>query len=855
MAILPGRRLGPYEILSAVGAGGMGEVYKARDTRLDRTVAIKVLPTHLADRAELRERFEREAKTIAGLNHPHICTLYDVGHQDGTDFLVMEYIEGETLAQRLVRGALPIQQVLQYSIEIADALDKAHRKGITHRDLKPGNIMLTKSGAKLLDFGLAKLKQEGAPANAQVSELPTLNEPLTEQGTILGTLQYMAPEQVEGKEVDARTDIFSFGAVVYEMAAGKKAFEGKSHASLIAKILETDPPPITSLQPMTPAALDRVVTRCMAKDPDDRWQTARDLEVELKWIAEGSSQVTQRAATPAPKKAARIIPWGIATLFALALGGLLFLGKQGKPDAQYTTVTYREGILEAARFSHDGQAIVYSGEWEGNPRQIAMYRVGSPESRDLGIPSATVASVSSSDQLAVLRNCEHIFVLDCGGTLATASLAAGSPRDLIGHVAYADWSPDGKQLVISKISAEGPTLEFPPGHVLYQQKAGWFGHPRFSPDGSMIAFENHPNISLDEGEIDVVDLNGKQRTLSKGGLSIEGLAWSANGKEVWFASNSPRAGWADSLRAVTLLGKERITLTLPSVRLHDIASDGRILLSREDWRFQLLGYFPGDKGEHPYSWLDAASPTAISADGKTLSFFEAGEVWAVAGEEQCYFRSTDGAAPVSLGAGESIISPDGKWILFTSLNSRKMMLQPVGLGEPKELPTAGLVEFENASWSDDGRFIAYEAQTTQSEWNAYVQPIAGGPPVLIRSGARNSYPKLSPDGSMAALRGDRGGISLYRTNGSQLVALQKSGESEYPVRFADGGKSLLVAEGNGHELVLTRVDLAHGHRTPWRRFETDQWDGSEIVVTPDLKYYAYQAPRYSSVLYIVENVR
>jgi serine/threonine protein kinase len=246
MPLSAGTKLGPYEVFSAIGAGGMGEVYKARDTRLDRTVAIKVLPTHLANRPELRERFEREAKTIASLNHPHICTLYDTGHQDDIDFLVMEYIEGETLAQRLQKGSLPIQQVLQYAIEISDALDKAHRTGITHRDLKPGNIMLTKSGSKLLDFGLAKLRQEAAPATP-LSQLPTVAEAVTAQGMILGTLQYMAPEQVEGKtdEIDARTDIFAFGAVVYEMATGKKAFEGKSQASLIAKILEADPPPIS----------------------------------------------------------------------------------------------------------------------------------------------------------------------------------------------------------------------------------------------------------------------------------------------------------------------------------------------------------------------------------------------------------------------------------------------------------------------------------------------------------------------------------------------------------------------------------------------------------------------------------
>src|ERR1700693_3854718 len=272
MPILPGRRLGPYEILSAIGAGGMGEVYKARDTRLDRTVAIKVLPVHLADRPELRERFEREARPIAALTHPHICTLFDIGQQDGVDFLVMEYLEGETLAQRLLKGPLPLEQVLQYAIETADALDKAHRKGVTHRDLKPGNIMLTKSGTKLLDFGLAKLKQEVAPANVQLSQLPTANDPLTAQGTIVGTLQYMAPEQLEGKEVDARTDIFAFGAVVYEMATGKRAFEGKSQATLIARILDSDPPPMSSLQPMTPPALDRVVRKCLAKEPEQIWK-------------------------------------------------------------------------------------------------------------------------------------------------------------------------------------------------------------------------------------------------------------------------------------------------------------------------------------------------------------------------------------------------------------------------------------------------------------------------------------------------------------------------------------------------------------------------------------------------------
>jgi len=277
MGLTSGTKLGPYEIVAPLGAGGMGEVYRARDTRLDRIVAIKVLPEHLADRADLRERFEREAHTIASLNHPHICSIYDVGHQNGTDYLVMEYLEGETLAQRLQKGPLTPEHLLQYAIQIADALDKAHRKGITHRDLKPGNIMLTKSGAKLLDFGLAKLKPPTSPSDLTLSALPVLQDSITGERSILGTLQYMAPEQLEAKEADARTDIFAFGAVVYEMATGKKAFEGKSQANLIAKILETDPPSVSSLRPMMPTELDRIAKTCLAKDPEERWQNAADL--------------------------------------------------------------------------------------------------------------------------------------------------------------------------------------------------------------------------------------------------------------------------------------------------------------------------------------------------------------------------------------------------------------------------------------------------------------------------------------------------------------------------------------------------------------------------------------------------
>ena len=367
MTLDVGTTLGPYEIVSSLGAGGMGEVYKANDSRLDRTVAIKVLPSHLSDNAELQERFEREARAISSLNHPHICTLHDVGHQDGVDFLVMEYLEGETLADRLQKGPLDLEEALRYAIQIADALDQAHRQGVVHRDLKPGNIMLTASGAKLLDFGLAKF-QEREAANA-ISALPTQQKPLTEQGTILGTFQYMAPEQLEGEDADARTDVFAFGATLFEMLTGQKAFEGKSQASLVAAILDHDPPSITSLQPMSPPAIDRVVRQCLAKDPDERWQTAGDLRRELEWIAQAGTEALPSTGAPrAPALRGRLAFGAAGLLMGVVLAGIFAWNWNAAPRQAVTRfeIALPESVRltgmgrHAVTLTPDGTRLVYS---------------------------------------------------------------------------------------------------------------------------------------------------------------------------------------------------------------------------------------------------------------------------------------------------------------------------------------------------------------------------------------------------------------------------------------------------------------------------------------------------------------
>ena len=579
-----GVRLGPYEILGPLGAGGMGEVYRARDSRLNRDVAIKVVPPSVAGNPEAVARFERESRAVAALSHPNILAIYDVGQSNGHPYSVMELLEGETLGARIAHGPLPVRKAVDIAAQIARGLAAAHDKQIAHRDLKPENVFLTPTGGvKILDFGLARSTAEQSELTRV--ESPTM-APATTPGTVLGTVGYMSPEQVRGEPTDHRTDVFSLGCVLYEMLTGQRAYRRDTAAETMSAILRDDPPDPGTLDVNVPPAVLRTLRRCLEKRPQERFESARDLAFALESSVDSSS-TSAGTALPLVRHrrwlGAATVALVLGTIIGVAGARVMRIGSIAALDssgALFRQLTFDKGTIRDGRFTPDGQSIIYGAAWKGQPLKIFMARADSPESAPLSLPDARLLSISKTGELAISLG--HTYDGWVGeGTLARTSMLGSAPRVMVEHVREADWNPDGNDLAVVRRMAGFERLEYPVGKVLYQT-SGFISHIRFSPTGDRIAFADHPVYADDAGAVAMVDLEGHRTLLAEGWLSVHGLAWTRDGSEIWFGATKGSAVSGDGVYSVTPTGRLRAVLVGPTrYKVLDIASDGRVLIGHE----------------------------------------------------------------------------------------------------------------------------------------------------------------------------------------------------------------------------------------------------------------------------------
>lgn len=870
MPLAAGARVGAFEILARLGAGGMGDVYRARDTRLDRIVALKIIRRSEHPERDRLERFKREARAISRLNHPHICALYDVGEQDSEAFLVMEYVDGETLAARVTRGPLKVEEALRIGVEIADALSAAHRKGVVHRDLKPANVMLTRDGVKLLDFGLAKLREGEATSSA---EAQTMSLALSEDGAIIGTLPYMAPEQLEGKRVDSRTDLFSLGTVLYEMIAGEQPFQGSSKASLIVAILSQEPLSVSARQPLTPPLFDRAIRRCLAKEPDDRWQTAADVRAELEYILEKMHEQRAPSAASPGRRSRRPfagVAAAVAVIAALAWIAIPLMRGSGPSVPSFHHLTFRRGIITSARFAPDGQTIVYSAAWEGQPYELYLTQFGSSESRPLGIPHSRLFGISSSGALAFMRGRQSI--LRALGTLARVPLTGGAPRELLEQVISADWLPDGSQLAVVRQTPEGGgrlQLEFPMGTKLYET-ASHVTSLRVAPTGERVAFFES---AAGGSELSVLNRAGKKTTLLRGWPAALGLAWAPDEQEIWFTGSPGK--FAPALYAVSLDGKERLVAAVPAlIRFQDLSRDGRVLIAQDLSREGIACRVSGNAGELDLSWFDGSSLEALSADGRIAIF---GEIRGGGGERLgVYLRKTDGSAAIRLGDGyPEDLSPDERWVLArpnaAPPNSveKGWVLLPVGAGSPTVLPLGNLAELNEANFLPNGTRIAFGASEKGRGRRIYVQDLTGGLPRAISPEGVRTAARATPD-SRFVEGSTAGRHSLYPVDGGTVRELAFLSPDETVLQWSEDGRFAYVLRASpwattGGEIyqtmiaVIDRVDLGTGARKEWTTITPADPVGLEAIndvrITPDGHSYCYGYLRSLSQLLVVEGLK
>lgn len=833
----------------------MGEVYRARDSRLDRIVAIKILPAEYARDAERVRRFDQEARASAALNHPNILAVFDIS--SGTDpfYIVTELLEGETLRNRLNAGALPARKAVDYAVQIATGLAAAHEKGIIHRDLKPENVFITRDGrVKILDFGLAKLAPTGtlAPDDRTVG-----NEAIkTEAGVLLGTLGYMSPEQVRGGAIDHRADLFSFGAVFYEMLSGQRAFRGATSADTISAILREDPPELSTTGREAPPALERIVRHCLEKNPEERFQSARDLAFDLQSISGVSSP--SAGIGVAPQKSARL-PFRILVLASLAiaaLGAVFYAGWSLKPASSplFKQLSFRRGNITAARFTPDGQNVIYSAAWAGTLYpELFTTRIDGVLSRPLNVSDVDVLAISPQGEMALLQHWRRTNGWERSGMLARMPFSGGASREILDGVQDADWSSDGANLAVIRGGAQYQ-LEFPLGHVLLRESAGgWLSDPRVSSDQQHIAYFEHPGRGDDRGNVCVMGRNGGTRVLSTGWSSLKGLAWAVSGEEVWFTGSN--TGGNRELFGVSLSGRLRPVLRVPGLLLYDIARDGRVLLAEDTIRREVMGLTPGSPQERDLTWLDWSRERDITPDGRWLLFDEQSEGGGP--NYSIYVRKTNGSPAVRLGDNDAFsISDDGKWVLATTnAEGGSLLLIPTGAGEARTIKTGDLRDTVARFLPDQHRILVLAP-----DGRVYVQSLDSDTPRAVTPPGVNAYSvSFTADGKYVLGQDQQqNSVALYPIEGGQPIPLPKWTAGDEPVGHTTDNHSFFVRNGDLPANIY-RFDFSQGTRQFVRQLRPSDPAGMErigdVLMTPDGKYYVYGGTRELSNLFMVTGLK
>ena len=858
MPLSPGTRLGVYEIVDSLGAGGMGEIYRARDARLGRDVAIKVLPASLAADPDALARFEREMKTLAALSHPQIIAIYDVGREGPTAYAVTELLDGQTLAKVVSRGPLPIRKAIEYGVQIARALAAAHDRGIVHRDLKPANVFVTKDGhVKVLDFGLAR----GA---VSASDGATMTN--TSPGMVMGTVGYMAPEQARGLQVDHRADIFAFGCVMYELVAGRRAFDRDSAADTLSAILKDDPAPLSGMNVAVPPALERVIQRCLEKNPSERFQSARDLAFALETLSSAAL-----GPLSGPSVAARRNWRGVAAVagIAAALAAAFLLGRGLAPAGAsgapaITRLTFERGVIRSARFAPDGQTIVYGARWNGGPLRMFVARSDTGESKPLDLPDADVLAVAKTGDMLLSLGRRNLTSWTSEGTLARARLFGSSAREVLEHVRDADFLPGDQLAIIRRVDGRD-RLEVPQGTVVFET-AGYLSHVRVSPDGRQVGFLEHPLFGDNRGYVALYD--GKTtRRLTPEYNGVEALAWSADGREIWYGGALPEAHWPIKAidPGVTSPRDGRTIWYVPSdLLLLDIDSRGRVLLTGND----AGAVIAGTAGDHRDRNLAAGQwtvPGHVSRDGRTVLASVMDDANA---DYNLVVRSTAASAPVRIGRGRAQeLSADGKWALaITPSEPRRVLVFPTGAGEPRDIDVGDLVP-NAATFAEPGPGVVVVGARGGSPEAVVVDMSSGKrttialPELRGRAFSMRRYlpARAAPDGSLLAVQADDGKVLTWPLpNGgpAREVALA---DNELFAGWAADPRHIFVALWTGPTARVDSLDIATGRRSTVREITVDDPAGMltmpDLYLSADAKTYVYAFNRMLSTLYVVTGLR